>query len=132
MGIRLSFRPCDDDRVLADWAGLSGLDRLGAMVLCDAYAERRRQIEAEYCTPQLDDEWEERELADMAACYILHAGDDHAPPLPHLWPETVDAAWWKPSTERRDLVKAAALILAEIERLDRAAWRAKRNTQVAP
>jgi len=29
--------------------------------------------------------------------------------------------WWKPKNERRDLVKAAALILAEIERLDRAA-----------
>lgn len=28
---------------------------------------------------------------------------------------------WKPTTSRRDLVKAAALILAEIERLDRAA-----------
>lgn len=27
--------------------------------------------------------------------------------------------WWKPTNRRRDLVKAAALILAEIERLDR-------------
>jgi len=37
---------------------------------------------------------------------------------PDVWP------WggftWKPTTPRRDLVKAAALILAEIERLDRA------------
>jgi hypothetical protein len=29
--------------------------------------------------------------------------------------------WWKPTNRRRDLVKAGALILAEIERLDRAA-----------
>lgn len=40
-------------------------------------------------------------------------------------PESVgwcwDRSWWKPTTPRRDLVKAAALILAEIERIDRAA-----------
>jgi len=34
---------------------------------------------------------------------------------------TWERAWWKPTTRRRDLVKAGALILAEIERLDRAA-----------
>ncbi|HCF3475434.1 TPA: hypothetical protein ACHSVP_002604 [Pseudomonas aeruginosa] len=34
------------------------------------------------------------------------------------WPW--DEQWWKPSTARRDLVKACALALAEIERLDRA------------
>lgn len=36
----------------------------------------------------------------------------------HAWPW--DAEWWKPTDNRRDLVKAAALIIAEIERLDRA------------
>ncbi|HHG5326055.1 TPA: hypothetical protein ACPWPG_001447 [Pseudomonas aeruginosa] len=35
------------------------------------------------------------------------------------WPW--DEQWWKPSTARRDMVKACALALAEIERLDRAA-----------
>ncbi|MEB3421767.1 hypothetical protein VK682_24660 [Salipiger manganoxidans] len=39
-----------------------------------------------------------------------------------LWPW--DRKWWKPTTPRRDLVKAGALIVAEIERLDRAALRA--------
>lgn len=34
------------------------------------------------------------------------------------WPW--DASWWKPRGARRDLVRAAALIIAEIERLDRA------------
>jgi hypothetical protein len=33
------------------------------------------------------------------------------------WPES----WWKPTGDRRNLVKAGALILAEIERIDRAA-----------
>ena len=41
---------------------------------------------------------------------------------PSMWPWTSE--WWKPSTRRRMLVKAAALILSEIERLDRAASRA--------
>ncbi len=34
-----------------------------------------------------------------------------------LWPW--ESKWWKPTTPRRDLVKAAALIVAEIERIDR-------------
>lgn len=38
---------------------------------------------------------------------------------PRNWPW--HRVWWKPSTRRRNLVKAGALILAEIERLDRAA-----------
>jgi hypothetical protein len=36
-----------------------------------------------------------------------------------LWPWHDD--WWKPKDRRRDLIRAAALIVAEIERLDRAA-----------
>jgi hypothetical protein len=36
-----------------------------------------------------------------------------------IWPW--DRKWWKPKDRRRDLVRAGALILAEIERLDRAA-----------
>lgn len=38
---------------------------------------------------------------------------------PWGWPW--DASWWKPNARRRNLVKAGALILAEIERIDRAA-----------
>jgi len=44
------------------------------------------------------------------------------PPESWLWgPE-----WWKPSSDdpRRDLVKGCALLLAEIERIDRAAEKA--------
>lgn len=40
------------------------------------------------------------------------------PKAPSKWPW--DAAWWKPTDRRRDLVKAAALLIAEIERIDRA------------
>ena len=35
------------------------------------------------------------------------------------WPWAPE--WWKPSSYRRNLIKAGALIIAEIERLDRAA-----------
>ncbi|ECW2960719.1 hypothetical protein F3X75_02065 [Salmonella enterica subsp. enterica] len=35
-------------------------------------------------------------------------------------PFSDNSEWWKPSSPRRDLVKAGALILAEIERGDRA------------
>lgn len=39
----------------------------------------------------------------------------------YSWPW--DAAWWKPKDRRADLVRAAALAIAEIERLDRAEGR---------
>lgn len=38
--------------------------------------------------------------------------------MPVSWPW--DFQWFKPSDDRRNLVKAGALILAELERLDRA------------
>ena len=86
----------------------------------DVLAERKRQVTAEGWTPGNDDEYEHGELADAAGCYALSselfdcAGE---PPRPWPWPDE----WWKPTNRRRDLVKAGALILAEIERLDRAA-----------
>ncbi|MDQ4340904.1 hypothetical protein RBT91_15955 [Pseudomonas aeruginosa] len=63
-------------------------------------------------------------MARAAACYALAGSsapsDGTAALLVSLaWPW--DEQWWKPSTARRDLVKACALALAEIERLDRAA-----------
>lgn len=99
----------------------------------DVLAERRRQIESEGWTPEHDDQHLAGELADAAACYAVAGGgtvmfgravltfqdEGHA-----VWPWRVEA--WKPSTDpdevaakRRNLVKAGALILAEIERLDR-------------
>lgn len=101
----------------------------------DMLAERRRQVEAEGWTPKHDDEHDKGEMARAAACYALHAGscfawraDAYQSAKPHegnpaaqdsLWPW--DMQWWKPKDPRRDLVRAGALILAELERLDRAA-----------
>ncbi|WP_235579692.1 hypothetical protein [Pseudomonas aeruginosa] len=90
----------------------------------DVQAERRRQITAEGWTPEHDDEHSHGQMARAAACYALAGSsapnDGTAALLVSLaWPW--DEQWWKPSTARRDMVKACALGLAEIERLDRAA-----------
>lgn len=96
----------------------------------DVIAERQRQVSAEGWTPEHDDQHSSGELAGAAACYARHVnGRQWIYPIrpesyasedaPHEWPW--DEAWWKPKSPRRDLVRAAALILAEIERLDRAA-----------
>ena len=84
----------------------------------DVIAERRRQIETEGWTPEHDDEHGAGEMAAAAACYALNAAGCGCE-VARNWPW--DRSWWKPSTPRRDLVKAGALVLAEIERLDRAA-----------
>lgn len=95
----------------------------------DVIAERQRQITAESWTPEHDDEHRDGELARAAACYAMIAARERVLSdgeyaasrrlLPFNWPW--DPAWWKPTTPRRDLVKAGSLILAEIERIDRAA-----------
>ncbi|MGC8383370.1 hypothetical protein ACP3P8_05265 [Pseudomonas aeruginosa] len=85
----------------------------------DVQAERKRQVEVEGWTPEHDDEHNGGELADAAACYALSAAGWSTYAARERWPWPLE--WWKPSTARRDLVKACALALAEIERLDRAA-----------
>ncbi|MDH8414059.1 ead/Ea22-like family protein [Klebsiella pneumoniae] len=95
----------------------------------DVLAERQRQVTAEGWSFRHDDQYKNTELAFAASCYAFHAAaaswdleDDGIPydshPIPKQWPW--DPSWWKPTDARRDLVKAGALILAEIERIDRA------------
>jgi hypothetical protein len=89
----------------------------------DIAAERKRQIEVEGWTAHHDNEHDDDEMAKAAALYAL-------PPalrilrvnpaqnlLSYVWPW--DTKWWKPKDRRRDLVRAGALIAAEIDRLDR-------------
>ncbi|GAL58479.1 hypothetical protein EV102420_11_00490 [Pseudescherichia vulneris NBRC 102420] len=96
----------------------------------DVLAERRRQVTAEGWTPEHDDTHESGELAGAAACYARHVNGRQwvyrtrpesytSEAAPNEWPW--DEVWWKPKSPRSDLVRAGALILAEIERLDRAA-----------
>jgi hypothetical protein len=83
----------------------------------DVLAERRRQIEVEEFDASHDDMATKGQLATAAACYVIHASHLGSE-LESFWPW--DMSWWKPSGRRHDLVKAAALILAEIDRIDRA------------
>lgn len=96
----------------------------------DVLAERQRQQSVEGWTPEHDDLHDSGELAGAAACYAHYTnargwvfptdpGNYQSADEPNNWPW--DPAWWKPTNPRRDLVKAGALILAEIERIDRAA-----------
>jgi len=88
----------------------------------DVLDERRRQVEVEGWTPEHDDEHAACEMADAAAAYALHySGWSEGGRPVEVWPADWSNKWWKPSTPRRDLIKAGALILAEIERIDRAA-----------
>lgn len=84
----------------------------------DVLAERRRQIEGEGWTPEHDDEHDAEELAQAAASYALWSASLYDSAF-EVWPGLWDRNWFKPTDPRRDLVKAAALIIAEIERLDR-------------
>ncbi len=79
----------------------------------DVIAERRRQIDVEGWTAEHDDQHTTGGMALAAACYAAGRSD--------WWPRSWSLTWWKPKTRRRNLIRAAALIVAEIERLDRAA-----------
>ena len=107
----------------------------------DIAAERRRQIEVEGWTTKHDAGHFAGEMARAAAAYAVYGsmpkdrvfqvdvygrsrygGERQYQfgwflPATMLWPW--DADWWKPKDPRRDLVRAGALIVAEIERLDR-------------
>lgn len=95
---------------------------------CDVLDERRRQQEIEGWTHEHDDQHKNGEMPRAAGLYAISAGfaskylegETKTCPVPDGWPWAPE--WWKPTNARRDLVKAGALILAEIERLDRAAF----------
>jgi hypothetical protein len=90
--------------------------------LLDVLLERERQITEEGWTPEHDDRHSAGELAWAGSCYAGDAHDYVPGEIPWSWPWA--AAWWKPSPDpQRNLAKAAALILAEQERLDRLASR---------
>lgn len=102
-------------------------------VIEEVRQERARQINQEGWTYEHDDAHADGGLARAAACYaypevvtfaqefLAAKGADgwklKMAGLPR-WPW--DWSWWKPKGRRRDLIRAAALIVAEIERLDRA------------
>jgi len=99
-------------------------------------AERARQVSVEGWAPEHDDGHASGELLTAARCYLRPRAErlDHAVvketpgvgvgvvAVPDDWPFEPEA--WKPergSDRVRELVKAGALIAAEIDRLERSA-----------
>lgn len=117
-------------RVLAALSDAPAREGWHSKAADDVLAERRRQVEAEGWTPEHDDQHDRGEMAEAAGVYALAAAsheygcvlrgspvNDYLASAMKLWPWS--RAWFKPKDRRRDLVRAGALILAEIERRDR-------------
>lgn len=92
----------------------------------DVIAERVRQKCVEGWTEKHDDDHDGGTLAAAASAYALWAANELSPyqqgdavggPPPAWWP--FERSAWNPKDARHDLVRAGALILAEIERIDR-------------
>lgn len=129
----------DYDTALAETLSTLRASRLTgkSSAVAEIEVERERQKSVEGWTIEHDDEHCFGELAKAAGWYALNAafigrreclGDVNNPrheayslfagDTASKWPW--DLSWWKPKNARRDLVRAGALIVAEIERLDRA------------
>jgi hypothetical protein len=78
-------------------------------------AERERQVTEEGWTPEHDDQHKGGQLAEAAACYAVQASGGTVTRYDWPW----ESKWWKPGDPLRGLVKAGALIAAEIDRLQR-------------
>ena len=81
--------------------------------------ERARQVAIEGWSPEHDDGHRHGELAQAAACYALGRKEVRGIDSASMWPPNWSLKWWKPKDRRRDLIRAGALIVAELERLDR-------------
>ncbi len=136
-GVQGELYPCKPDIFAATY------ETAAPSALADIAAERQRQIDAEGWTVEHDDEHSDGSLALAAACYAegpsgrsrvakitgdVSGGRGDTPVwgvrkvlVPVMWPQTWCPSWWKPKDRRQDLVRAGALIVAEIERLDRRA-----------
>lgn len=84
-------------------------------------AERLRQIDVEGHTPEHDAAHSGNELAWAAYCYLdraanMAADNQDSPAVPTMWPWR-NAEWKPKDTVARNLVVAAALVVAELDRL---------------
>ena len=88
--------------------------------------ERQRQVDAEGYSAENDADYKAGELANAALAYLQVAAMDltaggrshvatRSPPA--CWPW--HRLWWKPRDAHRDLVRAGALIAAQLDAIDR-------------
>ena len=105
--------------------------------------ERERQIKIEGWTPEHDDQHTGGEMINAAACYLSVAITAEvrpdatryycAPPRYGVAFWSWADEWWKPSDDpRTNLVKAGALIAAELDRIARAALGKEGDSHGAP
>lgn len=112
VGTSANLAVLDDDfeDVGEPWYGLQ-------RAASDVAIERLRQVHGEGFTLERDDAYTDGQLARAAVCLLIPAAGIPRRLQTLHWP--FNPAQLKPGLVRDDLVKAAALILAEIERLDR-------------
>lgn len=122
--LRRALDALDQDSTTTDTSGEA------ASIVAEIAAERQRQIGREGWDVAHDDAHDKGQLAQAAGCYALFGQTNEPRRPPFNWP--FQWGWWKPRGPRRDYVRAAALLVAEIERLDRLdARRAERATSEA-
>ncbi|WEL56690.1 hypothetical protein PZ739_05845 [Pseudomonas kermanshahensis] len=119
--IRPSEMPCAGTPVERDLNPTEGGTPDNNIAL-EILEERLHQIESKGYTAGRDDQYTRGQLADAAGSYSFWA---YTCNMEHYKATTVPPSWpwgaehWKPTNQRKMLVRAGALILAEIARLDR-------------
>lgn len=82
--------------------------------------ERNKQITVEGHKPEDDDKYQNGEMAVAGGYYALASGaptNKNPGLIPPYWPWSHNA--WKPGEKKDNLIKAAALIVAELESMRR-------------
>jgi len=116
--IRMVFNPAEPDMPRPASIAEPDMPRPASIAERDVMRERDRQ-NAKGFDAAHDAQHIEGELAIAAVHYLFNVAKNAYSTfaMSQPWPFEVDA--WQPEGRRADLVKAAALIIAEIERLDR-------------
>lgn len=87
-------------------------------VAAEVFVERLRQIIEEGHSVEQDDAYTDYQLPRAAVCYAIRGAGLPPHKATLYWPW--NPATFKPAGDDRDLIKAAALILAELQRRQRA------------
>ena len=122
--LNVVLRPKPQDTPVQPSAAPTPFTLPDSVATTDVIHERKRQIAVEQYNAAHDERYVNEELRNAAVCYISSArwhrtrrgrAELKTPAVSWPWPEK----FWKPKSERQDLVRAAALLIAEIDRLDR-------------